>query len=259
MALAKYFHRKMESYSRNLPKKLSVGRRTTQPRGANALARTLPRRSPVFVTSDSRLKSLLPSWAGAGFGLFHPAPPGGCLHKRGRVGARARRGQGLVMAPKVGATRWSLTPRALLAVVTVLAEQDLLERLPEHLVEDRVEDGVDHGRGVAQPRGAVEDGRADALLALDAAQRGHQVQHEEGRPQDDEREEDDAQHLGGLLLQLNDAAVARGRARHDGRVARVVTAHAARAARCAVARQAGRAAGAAVVPAGRDAEPTVRQ
>ena len=62
---------------------------------------------------------------------------------------------------------------------------------------------------------------ADVLLAV-PADGGQQVQHEEWRPQYDEREEDDAEHFGGLLLQSNDAAVPRGVSRDDARVARVV-------------------------------------
>lgn len=48
----------------------------------------------------------------------------------------------------------------------IAAQQNLLEGLPEYLVEDGVEDGVDHRAGVAQPRDHVEDPVADPLLAL---------------------------------------------------------------------------------------------
>lgn len=81
----------------------------------------------------------------------------------------------------------------------VLTEQHLLEGLPKDLVEDGVENGIDHAAGVPEPRDKVKHPVADVLLAV-AAHGGHQVQHEERRPQDDEREEDDAQHFGRLLL-----------------------------------------------------------
>lgn len=93
-------------------------------------------------------------------------------------------------------------------LIPVPAEQHLLERLPEHLVEDGVEDGVHHGAGVAQPGGQVEDLVVDLPLAVGAHGRD-QVEDEERRPQDDEREEHDPQHFGGLLLEPDDPPVTR--------------------------------------------------
>lgn len=106
-------------------------------------------------------------------------------------------------------------------LAAVLTEEDLFEGLPKDLVEDGVENRIDHAAGVAEPRDEIEDPVADVLLAV-AADGGHQVEHEERGPQDDERKEDDAQHFGGFLLQPNDAAVSRRVPRDDTRVARVM-------------------------------------
>ena len=53
-------------------------------------------------------------------------------------------------------------------LVSVPAEQHLLERLAEHLVEDRVEYRIDHRAGVAEPGGQVEDLVVDLSLAVGA-------------------------------------------------------------------------------------------
>lgn len=135
--------------------------------------------------------------------------------------AAAPPGREPCLTPEHGVVLLSLPP----ALGPVLAQQDLLEGLPEHLVEDGVEDGVDHGRRVAEPRGAVEHGRVDATLALEAADGRHQVQDEEGRPEHDEGKEHDAQDLGGLLLEPDDAAVPGRVPRHDGGAAGVLAAH----------------------------------
>lgn len=92
------------------------------------------------------------------------------------------------------------------AVAGVTTEQHLLEGLPEDLVEDGIEYGIDHGAGIAQPGDNIEYPMTDPLLALPAHRR-QQVEHKEWRPEDDKREEDHAQHLGGLLLQSNDATM----------------------------------------------------
>lgn len=100
----------------------------------------------------------------------------------------------------------------------VAAQQHVLERLPEHLVEDGVEDRVDHRRCIAKPRDKVEHSLADVGLAVGADGR-QQIQHEERRPQYDKREEHHAEDFGRLLLQPDDATVARRVARDDTRVA----------------------------------------
>lgn len=66
-------------------------------------------------------------------------------------------------------------------LIPIPAEQHLFERLPEDLVEDGIEDWVDHGAGVAEPGDQVENFAVDATLAVGAHSR-HQVQHEEWRP-----------------------------------------------------------------------------
>jgi len=99
-----------------------------------------------------------------------------------------------------------------------------LERLPEHLVEDGVEDGVHHGASVAQPGDHVEDPVANSFLAL-RAHRGQEIEDEEWRPEDYERKEHHSQHLGGLLLQPDDPAVARGVSGDHAGVPRVMRSH----------------------------------
>lgn len=108
-------------------------------------------------------------------------------------------------------------------MIAIPAEQHLLKGLAEDLVEDGVEDGVDHGAGVAEPGDQVVELAVDPPLAV-RAHGWHQVQHEEGRPQDHEREEHHAQHLRRLLLQPDDSAVARAVARDHAAGARVMTA-----------------------------------
>lgn len=108
-----------------------------------------------------------------------------------------------------------------LAAAAVLAHQHPFERLPEHLVENGVEHRVDHGTGVAQPRDQVDEALADVGLAVRAHGR-QQVEREERRPQEHEREEHDAQHFGGLLLQSDDATVTVRVADHHARPVRVV-------------------------------------
>lgn len=105
--------------------------------------------------------------------------------------------------------------------LVVLAHEHFFECLPKHFVENRIKYGVHHRAGVAQPGDHVNHPRRHVLLAA-VAQRRQQIQHEKRRPQDDEREKHDAQHLGGLLLQPNDAAVARRIARDHTGVARMV-------------------------------------
>jgi len=112
-------------------------------------------------------------------------------------------------------------PRVTLAAAAVLAHEHPLERLPEHLVENGVEHRVDHGTGVAQPRDQVDEALADVGLAVRAHGR-QQIEREERRPQEHEREEHDAQNFGGLLLQPDDAAVPVRVADHHARPVRVV-------------------------------------
>lgn len=109
-------------------------------------------------------------------------------------------------------------------MIAIPAQQHLLEGLAEDLVEDGVEDRIDHGAGVAEPGNQVEDLAVDPALAVGTYGR-HQVQHEERRPQNHEREEHHTQHLGRLLLQSDDPAVARAVARHDAAVARMMATH----------------------------------
>jgi len=105
--------------------------------------------------------------------------------------------------------------------MAVLAQKHPLEGLPKHVVEDGVEDGIDHGAGVAQPGGQVEHGFVDVALAVRAAK----VQHKERRPHDHECEEDHSEDLGGFLLEPDDPAVARRRPGHDARRPGVVAPH----------------------------------
>lgn len=107
-----------------------------------------------------------------------------------------------------------------LVPAAVLALEHPFERLPEHLVEYGVEHRVHHGTGVAQPRDQVDEALVGVGLAVGAHGR-QQVEREERRPQEHEREEHDAQHLGGLLLQPDDAAVPVRVTDHDARPARV--------------------------------------
>lgn len=107
-------------------------------------------------------------------------------------------------------------PRVSLVPAAVLAQQYPLERLPEHLVENGVKHRVDHGTGVTEPRDQVDE----ALVGVGLAIRTHgrqQVEREKRRPQEHEREEHNAQHLGGLLLQPDDAAVPVRVPDHDAR------------------------------------------
>jgi len=61
----------------------------------------------------------------------------------------------------------------------ISAQQDLLERLPEHLIEDGVEDGIDHGTGIAQPGDHIEDPMTDPLFAF-RTHGGQKIEDEEG-------------------------------------------------------------------------------
>lgn len=67
---------------------------------------------------------------------------------------------------------------------------DLEERLSECLVEERVEEWVDHGRGVAQPGDQVNH-----LLFDMGPTRDEDVSDEERRPQKNEGEENHPQNL----------------------------------------------------------------
>lgn len=106
-------------------------------------------------------------------------------------------------------------------LIAIPAQQDLLKGLAEDLVEDGVEDRIDHGAGVAEPGDQVEDLAVDPALAVGTHGRD-QVQDEERRPQDHEGEEHHAQDLGRLLLQPDDPAVAGAVARDDAAVAGVM-------------------------------------
>lgn len=109
-------------------------------------------------------------------------------------------------------------------MISVPAEQHLLERLAKDLVENGVEDRVDHGAGVAEPGDQVEDFSVDAALAVGAHGR-HQIQHEKWRPEDHKREEHHAEDLRRLLLQSDNPAVPGTVARDHAAVARMVAAH----------------------------------
>ena len=109
-------------------------------------------------------------------------------------------------------------------LIPVPAEQHLLERLAEHLVEDRVEYRIDHRAGVAEPGGQVEDLVIDLPLAV-GAHGWYQIQDEERRPEDDEREENNAEHLRRFLLEPDDPAVARAVTRDHAARSRVVATH----------------------------------
>lgn len=73
------------------------------------------------------------------------------------------------------------------------------ERGPERLVEYRVDDGVDRGRHVAQPQAHL--GHVVGYRTVGFRAHGeHDVQQEERRPAQHEREEYYAQHFAGLLF-----------------------------------------------------------
>lgn len=76
-------------------------------------------------------------------------------------------------------------------MVFVSAEQHFLEGLPEDFVEDRVEDRIDHRTGVAQPSSQIEDVVIDLPFTV-GAHGWYQIEDEERRPEDHEREENDA-------------------------------------------------------------------
>lgn len=66
-------------------------------------------------------------------------------------------------------------------------------------IENRINDGVDDGGGVAQPQSALD--KVSRYTAVRPRAYGeHDIQQEKWRPAEDEREEDQAQHLAGLLL-----------------------------------------------------------
>lgn len=71
-----------------------------------------------------------------------------------------------------------------------LALYNLQERLPEGLIEERVEERVDHGGGVPQPGDQVNHLLPDVSPAGD-----EDVGDEERGPQQDEREEHHAENL----------------------------------------------------------------
>jgi len=51
-------------------------------------------------------------------------------------------------------------------LTSIPAEQHLLERLAKDLVEDGIEDRIDHGAGIAEPGDQVEDLAVDPTLAI---------------------------------------------------------------------------------------------
>jgi len=51
-------------------------------------------------------------------------------------------------------------------LTSIPAEQHLLERLAKDLVEDGIEDRIDHGAGIAEPGDQVEDLAIDPTLAI---------------------------------------------------------------------------------------------
>lgn len=79
--------------------------------------------------------------------------------------------------------------------VPALAEaraDDALEREPEVLGEERVDQRIDGAVAVAQPEEHGEEERGDALLA----ERADEVHGEEGQPAEDEAADDDPQRFG---------------------------------------------------------------
>lgn len=73
------------------------------------------------------------------------------------------------------------------------------ERGPERLVEYRVDDRVDRGRHVAQPEAHLGHVVGHRTVGL-RAHREHDVQQEERRPAQHEREEHHAQHFARFLF-----------------------------------------------------------
>ena len=84
-------------------------------------------------------------------------------------------------------------------MIPVPTQENFLESLPKHFVENSVKYRVDHGAGVAEPRDEIEHPFVDIPLAF-GTDRRYQVQDEEGCPQDDESEKHHTQHLGGFLF-----------------------------------------------------------
>ena len=83
--------------------------------------------------------------------------------------------------------------------VAQLALQDADERRPERRVEHGVDDGVGQRRRVPHPQDDRHDRGRHVGHAVGARHRQH-VHDEERRPQHDEHQEDDPQHLGRLAL-----------------------------------------------------------
>lgn len=73
-----------------------------------------------------------------------------------------------------------------------------MERLFEVLVGHGIDDGVDEGVDIAQPREEVKDGQVEPAGIL--ADRHHQGDDEEGQPTHNERSQNDSQGLGGFAL-----------------------------------------------------------
>lgn len=92
--------------------------------------------------------------------------------------------------------------------MSVFTREYILKRLSEYFIKNRVENGIDHGARVAQPGGEVENPLADKPFAPPTDGR-HQVKYEEGRPENDESEEYDAEHFGRFLFETQYAAVTR--------------------------------------------------
>lgn len=68
----------------------------------------------------------------------------------------------------------------------VSTHEHLFKCLPEHLVENRVENGIDHGTAISQPRNQMHYPSAQVLVAL-GAKRRQQVENEKWSPQDYKR------------------------------------------------------------------------
>lgn len=91
-------------------------------------------------------------------------------------------------------------------ILVILAEQDFLKCLTKHLIEYSVENRIDHGASIPQPRDYVEDPQRNFFFTS-LANRWKQIKNEERCPKDDESEKDYPQNFGGLLLQSDNSSM----------------------------------------------------
>lgn len=83
-----------------------------------------------------------------------------------------------------------------------VACQDANECVFERLIENRVDDRVEHARRVSEPEEPVEEDAVDVARRANAL---GEVQAEEGRPADNEQQEHCPEDLDGLPLRLHGA------------------------------------------------------